>query len=94
MHKLGNLTISGYNSDLATSAFQVKQELSKERNFLGHKIDIGYRNGLALNKFEFLLNHNKFNLATAPIWNEEFIEARTNAMVDILLKINQLPIDV
>jgi uncharacterized protein with ParB-like and HNH nuclease domain len=94
VHKLGNLTISGYNSDLATSAFQVKQELSKERNFLGHKIDIGYRNGLALNKFEFLLNHNKFNLATAPIWNEEFIEARTNAMVDILLKINQLPIDV
>src|SRR5262249_9203472 len=46
---LGNLTLSGYNSDLATSAFAKKQQLAKDRTFLGHKINVGYRNGLALN---------------------------------------------
>ena len=41
VHQLGNLTLSGYNSDLGTASFGDKQKLSKNRNILGHKIDIG-----------------------------------------------------
>lgn len=52
VHRLGNLTLSGYNSDLATSSFEKKQKLTKDRSFLGHKINIGYKNGLVLNSLE------------------------------------------
>lgn len=53
VHRLGKLTLSGYNSDLATAPFGKKQKLSKDRSFLGHKINIGYQNGLALNSLTF-----------------------------------------
>ena len=51
--RFGNLTLSGYNSDLATTSFEKKQLLAKDRTFLGHKINIGYKNGLALNNLPF-----------------------------------------
>jgi Protein of unknown function DUF262/Protein of unknown function (DUF1524) len=91
VNRLGNLTLSGYNSDLATSSFEKKQQLSKDRTFLGHKINIGYRNGLALNNLPFMLGDNTFSLATAPTWSAEMIEARTKAMVNLLLEANKLP---
>jgi hypothetical protein len=47
------LTLSGYNSDLATAPFEKKQKLAKDRNFLGHRINIGHQNGLALNSLKF-----------------------------------------
>lgn len=53
IHCLENLTLSGYNSDLATTSFSIKQKPAKDRSFLGHKINIGYRNGLALNNLKF-----------------------------------------
>ncbi len=91
VHRLGNLTLSGYNSDLATAAFAKKQKLSKDRSFLGHKINIGYQNGLVLNSLAFKTRAGKFCLADAPLWNVEFIEARTKLMVDMILKANLLP---
>lgn len=83
--RLGNLTLSGYNSKLATAAFDKKQALSENRKFLGHKINIGYRNGLALNNLSFACEGSHFNLATAPKWTTALIEARTNRMVELLL---------
>jgi Protein of unknown function DUF262/Protein of unknown function (DUF1524) len=89
--RLGNLTLSGYNSDLATSSFDKKQQLSRDRTFLGHKINIGYRNGLALNNLPFEANGNTSTLATATTWSAAMIEARTNAMVKLLIEANKLP---
>jgi hypothetical protein len=91
MDRLGNLTLSGYNSDLATSSFEKKQQLSKDRTFLGHKINIGYRNGLALNNLPFTTHGSSHTLATATTWTAEMIEARTNAMIHLLISANKLP---
>ncbi len=87
---LGNLTLSGYNSDLATSPFEKKQHLAKNRMFLGHKINIGYRNGLALNKLPFRRGGRTLSLADAPEWTVEMIESRTKAMIELIVKANAL----
>ncbi len=91
VNRLGNLTLSGYNSDLATSSFAKKQQLSKDRTFLGQKINIGYHNGLALNNLPFEVGGSEHTLATAPAWSEEMIEGRTKVMVDLLIAANRLP---
>lgn len=91
VHRLGNLTMSGYNSDLATAAFEKKQKLVKDRSFLGHKINIGYQNGLALNSLSFQHKAGKSSLADAPHWDAEMIEARTKLLVDLIAGANGLP---
>jgi uncharacterized protein with ParB-like and HNH nuclease domain len=91
VHRLGNLTLSGYNSDLATASFDKKQKLSKDRNFLGYKINVGYRNGLSLNTLEFQTSSGTFDLAHAPHWDSEMIRARTRVLVDTIANKNLLP---
>jgi uncharacterized protein with ParB-like and HNH nuclease domain len=91
VNRLGNLTLSGYNSDLATSCFEKKQQLAEDRTFLGHKINIGYRNGLALNNLRFEMGGSNCTLANATTWTAEAIEARTRAMVTLLIEANKLP---
>lgn len=86
VHRLGNLTLSGYNSKLATAPFERKQALVENRKFLGHSINIGYRNRLALNDLRFPVNGQKLSLAEATAWKVEMIEARTDEMVDMLLR--------
>jgi len=93
VHRLGNLTLSGYNSDLATAPFEKKQKLTKDRSFLGHKINIGYRNGLALNSLGFKAKGGKYSLADAPSWDVAMIEARTKLLVDMIARANLLPGD-
>ena len=90
-HLLGNLTLSGYNSDLARSPFEKKQKLSRDRSFLGHKINIGYQNRLSLNSLPFTVDGETFSLATAPVWNERMIEARRNVLVEMIVSANLLP---
>lgn len=87
VHRLGNLTLSGYNSKLSDASFQKKQALAENRKFLGHTIDIGYRNGLALNKLSFEVDGKLLSLADTPKWTAEMIEARTNRMVEMILKL-------
>lgn len=89
--RLGNLTLSGYNSSLSTSPFDKKQQLAKDQAILGRKIDVGYRNGLALNNLPFEVSGTTHTLATAPVWTKEMIGARTEAMVKLLLEANKLP---
>ena len=87
VHELGNLTLSGYNSKLATAAFEKKQSLSEDRKFLGHRINIGYKNGLALNELEFSAEGEKLSLASAKQWRTEMIASRTDSMVNTLLEV-------
>jgi len=91
VHRLGNLTLSGYNSDLATAPFEKKQKLAKDKNVLGHKINIGYQNGLFLNSLQIKTKQGNVSLADAPQWNTEMISARTDLMVDMIAKANLLP---
>lgn len=93
IHCLGNLTLSGYNADLATANFTKKQTLAKDRNFLGHKINIGYQNGLYLNSLEFATPGGTYSLANAPHWDVDMIHARTIQMVDLVIQKNLLPGD-
>lgn len=91
VHRLGNLTLSGYNSDLATASLEKKQKLSKERSFLGHKINIGYQNKLNLNSLPFISTAGTYSLADAPHWGKEMIEARTTLLVAMVATANLLP---
>lgn len=90
LHRLGNLTLSGFNSKLSTAPFQQKQTLAQNKSFLGHKINIGYQNELALNKLPFSVNGDAMSLAIAPRWTEAMIDARTDVMVNTLLDIYHL----
>jgi uncharacterized protein with ParB-like and HNH nuclease domain len=87
VHCLGNLTLSGYNSQLSNADFETKQDLHENKKFLGYKINIGYKNGLSLNNLEFEHNGKTTNLAKINEWNEDSIEARNNAMVEVLLRL-------
>jgi uncharacterized protein with ParB-like and HNH nuclease domain len=86
VHKLGNLTLSGYNPKLSTAEFRKKQALSERRKLLGQSINIGYKNGLALNNLVFKVGGKEFSLSTAPEWNEEMITARTKRICSLLLQ--------
>ncbi|WP_153555572.1 DUF262 domain-containing protein [Roseimaritima sediminicola] len=85
--RLGNLTLSGYNSRLAARFFDEKQALVENKTVLSHKVNLGYRNGLALNSMEFDFAGQRVSLATADTWNAEMIDARTEMMVDSLVKL-------
>ncbi len=88
VHCLGNLTLSGYNSKLSNQSFEKKQ-IKAVANVFGKKIQIGYKNNLALNNIEFSLrlNGKKNSLATASEWKKEHIKARNNVMVEMLVKL-------
>lgn len=85
-HSLGNLTLSGYNSQLSNASFEKKQGLYLDKPHLGHKINIGYKNNLSLNRFPFKVNGKETNLAEIEKWTEESIMARNDALVSQILK--------
>jgi hypothetical protein len=67
VHKLGNLTISGFNSALGNKSFKDKRDRTDTEGRA-----VGYKNGLKLNT----------ELAIAEAWSMEQIDARTSALVD------------
>ncbi|WP_447832285.1 DUF262 domain-containing protein [Aeromonas salmonicida] len=75
-HRLGNLTISGYNSTLGNKSF-----LDKRDRITRDKRPVGYNNGLYLNQ----------ELAEAESWSVVQIERRTAEMVDKALTMFSLP---
>lgn len=85
VHCLGNLTLSGYNSKLSNASFKEKQNLHEKRQFLGHQINIGYKNGLSLNKLSFNFEGKETNLAEIEKWTEDSIIARNKVIVNTLL---------
>jgi hypothetical protein len=72
VHKLGNLTISGFNSALGNRSFQDKRDRTDNKGR-----EIGYKNGLRLNA----------ELATAQSWSVSQIDARTITLVDQVMRI-------
>jgi predicted transport protein len=75
VHKLGNLSISAYNSNLSARSFEDKKNLvdASGRN-------IGYRNGIKLNE----------DLVTKDTWNEKTIDERTDKLVSLTLELFKL----
>ena len=67
VHRLGNLTITAYNSTLGNKSFTDKRDRTDTKGRF-----IGYRNGLALNK----------SLATKESWTVADIEARTRKLAE------------
>jgi hypothetical protein len=90
---LGNLTLSGYNSKLSDKPFPQKQE-SNEITVAGDRINVGYKNGLALNNISFSIKgkgkSRGITLATTKSWGAAEIESRNEAIVDRLMKMFML----
>jgi uncharacterized protein with ParB-like and HNH nuclease domain len=86
VHCLGNLTLSGYNSKLSNQSFQKKQSKAVA-NVFGKRIQIGYKNGLALNNIEFQVRNETTTLAETKEWKREHIKARNKVMVDMLVEL-------
>lgn len=66
VHKLGNLTMTGYNPNLSNLSFEEKRDRKNNRG-----VYIGYRNGLYLND----------ELASKNSWTTEDIKSRTDKLV-------------
>ena len=67
VHKLGNLTISGFNSALGNKSFEEKRDRTDRQGR-----PVGYNNGLKLNE----------DLASAKGWSVAQIDARTTKLVE------------
>ena len=75
VHRLGNLTITAYNSTLSNLSFVEKRDRQNAQ-----KRYVGYKNGLELNR----------ELAQKDNWSVQDIEARTEKLANELLKLYQL----
>lgn len=75
VHKLGNLTLSGFNSSLGNKSFVEKRD---RKDAAGNPV--GYRNGLRLNE----------DLVAYDSWSVAQIEARTDKLVDQAMALFQM----
>ncbi|WP_169923383.1 DUF262 domain-containing protein [Paramicrobacterium agarici] len=71
-HKLGNLTLSGYNSTLSNKSFADKRDRTDNQGR-----PVGYKNGISLNE----------TLARSDAWTEADIDARTEELVPQILEL-------
>ena len=76
-HKIGNLTITGYNSTLGNKSFEEKRD---RRSKDGQRF-IGYKNGLEINR----------EIAEKETWSIEDIKTRTSNLVAQLLEMFKFP---
>ncbi len=79
--KIGNLSLSGYNSKLSNSPFDVKQQ-KKTINVHGQKINIGYKNGLYLNNIKYSVSDKEETLSNTSEWTQEHIKARGEKLIE------------
>ena len=75
VHKLGNLTISGFNSYLGNKSFEEKRDRVDRQGR-----PVGYKNGLRLNE----------DLASATSWSVEQIDRRTEKLVEQVIRLFRL----
>ena len=75
VHKIGNLTITGYNSTLSNLSFVDKRDRVNSQ-----KLFVGYKNGLEINK----------KIAVKESWTIYDITARTDELVEQLLGMYKL----
>lgn len=83
--KLGNLTLSAYNSNLSDAIFAEKQTKTKVA-LAGETAHIGYLNGIVLNTLEYDMDGKKLSLAGTSVWNEHHILARGEVMTAAIMK--------
>lgn len=76
-HKIGNLTITGYNSTLGNKSFEEKRDRKSKD---GQRF-IGYKNGLDIN----------LEIASKNAWTIEDIKARTDKLVNDLIEMFIFP---
>lgn len=72
VHRLGNLTLTGYNSTLGNKSFADKRDRIDSKGN-----PVGYRNGLNLNQ----------DLKDLETWSVEQIDARTASLVDQVMSL-------
>lgn len=72
VHKLGNLTISGFNSALGNKSFEEKRDRVDRQ---GHSV--GYKNGLKLNE----------DLAVKEKWSIAQIDSRTSKLANMAMEL-------
>ena len=70
-HKLGNLTVTQFNSNLGNKSFQEKRDRKDSEGRF-----IGYKNGLSLNEV----------LAQRSIWTSADIREKTESLAERILK--------
>jgi hypothetical protein len=70
VHKIGNLTLTGYNSNLSNLSFEKKRDRKDKNGKL-----IGYKNGLYLNE----------DLKDKNSWEVSDIERRTESLVKLAM---------
>ena len=75
VHKIGNLTVTGYNSTLSNLSFEAKRDRTNQQ-----KLYVGYKNGLEINS----------DIASKDTWTVEDIKERTDALVKELLTMYEL----
>lgn len=75
VHKIGNLTVTGYNSTLSNLSFEEKRDRVNSQ-----KLYVGYKNGLEINK----------HLAEKDTWTVKDITERTNTLVEELISMYKL----
>lgn len=75
VHKLGNLTISGFNSALGNKSFEDKRDRVDRQGRA-----VGYKNGLKLNE----------DLAAAAGWSVDQIDTRTDKLVQQVTQLFKL----
>lgn len=76
-HKIGNLTITGYNSTLGNKSFSEK----RDRQSKDGKRFIGYRNGLEINN----------EIAQLDVWTIEDIKRRSEVLIQQLMEMFKFP---
>lgn len=89
VHKIGNLTLSAYNSNLSNRSFTDKQNLST-RIVGTQELKIGYKNGLGLNTIPFKVNGIEQNLSNSSEWTKDHIESRTTELIELIIKLFKL----
>lgn len=72
VHKLGNLTLTGYNTELSNYSFEKKRDRTSQKT--GKYI--GYKNGLEINRM----------LAEKDSWTVDDIQNRTSELVNEILE--------
>ncbi|WP_020394460.1 GmrSD restriction endonuclease domain-containing protein [Thiolinea disciformis] len=77
LHTLGNLTLTGYNSEYRNYPFLTKRDMEG-----GFKLS-----PLKVNQMTFLLDDQKYNLGSIDVWNEASIQARATALAEQLLTV-------
>jgi len=87
LHTLGNLTLTGYNSEYSDYSFEFKQRQATDRN--GDVVGFA-ASPLKLNTWSFELEetnaqtgvaeNKSYSLATVPTWNEKSILARADRL--------------